>query len=46
MKLKIAFLQLQPAGSIEDNMEKGVKACREAKEKRADIVLFPEMWST
>ena len=46
MKLKIAFLQLQPAGSIEDNMEKGVKACREAKEKGADIVLFPEMWST
>ena len=46
MKLKIAFLQLQPAGSIEDNMEKGVKACREAKEKGADIALFPEMWST
>ena len=46
MKLKIAFLQLQPTGSIEDNMEKGVKACREAKEKGADIALFPEMWST
>lgn len=46
MKLKIAFLQLQPAGSIEDNMEKGVKACWEAKEKGADIALFPEMWST
>lgn len=46
MKLKIAFLHLQPAGSIEDNMEKGVKACREAKEKGADIALFPEMWST
>ena len=46
MKLKIAFLPLQPAGSIEDNMEKGVKACREAKEKGADIALFPEMWST
>ena len=46
MKLKIAFLQLQPAGRIEDNMEKGVKACREAKEKGADIALFPEMWST
>ena len=27
-------------------MEKGVKACREAKEKGADIALFPEMWST
>ena len=46
MKLKIAFLQLQPNANIEDNMKKGVKACREAKEKGADIVLFPEMWST
>ncbi len=46
MKLKIAFLQLPPNGSIEENMKKGVNACRKAKEKGADLALFPEMWST
>lgn len=46
MKLKIAFLQLMPLLNIEDNMEKGIKACREAKANGADIVLFPEMWSS
>ena len=46
MKLKIAFLQLMPGAAIEDNIEKGIKACREAKEKGADIALFPEMWSS
>lgn len=45
MKLKIAFLQLIPEANIEGNIEKGIKACREAKEKGADIALFPEMWS-
>ena len=46
MKLKIAFLQLLTGAAIEDNIEKGIKACREAKEKGADIALFPEMWSS
>ncbi len=46
MRLNLAFLQLESAANIEENMEKGVKACREAKEKGADIALFPEMWST
>ena len=32
MKLKIAFLQLLPGAAIEDNIEKGIKACREARE--------------
>lgn len=46
MELAIAFLQLLPEGSLTDNMNKGIKACREAKERGADIALFPEMWST
>lgn len=46
MKLKIAFLQLVPGVNIKDNMEKGIKACREAKANGADIALFPEMWSS
>ena len=45
MKLTIAFLQLLPTGSLEGNMEKGIKACLQAKEKGADIAIFPEMWS-
>ncbi len=46
MELSIAFLQLLPEGSLQENLNKGVAACREAKEKGADIALFPEMWST
>lgn len=45
MKLRIAFLQLLPVGSLKENMEKGIKACFQAKEKGADIAIFPEMWS-
>ena len=43
--LKIALLQIAPCGSPEDNLEKGIRACQKAKEKGADIALFPEMWS-
>ena len=43
--LKIALLQISPGDTLEENLEKGIKACREAKEKGADIALFPEMWS-
>ena len=46
MKLKIAFLQLVPDINTENNIEKGIKACREAKANGADVVLFPEMWSS
>ena len=46
MELSIAFLQLLPEGSLQENLNKGVAACREAKERGADIALFPEMWST
>ena len=45
MKLTIAFLQLLPTGSLNGNLEKGINACRQAKEMGADIALFPEMWS-
>ena len=43
--LKIALLQISPGDTLEENLKKGIKACREAKEKGADIALFPEMWS-
>lgn len=44
--LKIALLQIAPTGTIEGNLKKGIKKCREAKEAGADICLFPEMWSS
>ena len=43
--LKIALLQIAPAGSLAGSLEKGLAACRRAKELGADVALFPEMWS-
>ena len=45
MNLNIAFLQLLPEKTQEENLEKGLQACREAKEQGADIALFPEIWN-
>lgn len=43
--LKIALLQITPCKSLNENLEKGIEYCKKAKEKGADIALFPEMWS-
>ena len=43
--IRIAFLQLLQGKTLEEQLRIGQKACREAKEKGADIALFPEMWS-
>ena len=45
MTLHIALLQLLPGSTLSDQLEKGLSACRKAKEMGADIALFPEMWS-
>lgn len=45
MKLTIAFLQLLPGCTTEENLETGRRACAEARARGADIALFPEMWS-
>lgn len=44
-KLTVALLQILPGNSAEENLKKGLDACREAKENGADIALFPEMWN-
>lgn len=44
-KLKIALLQIAPTGTLEGNLAKGIRCCREAKEMGADMALFPEMFS-
>ena len=44
-RLKIALLQISPCGSQDNNLEKGIQSCRQAKKMEADIALFPEMWS-
>ena len=43
---KVALLQILPEESVEDNLKKGIAHCKKAKNMGADIVLFPEMWST
>jgi len=43
--IRIAFLQILPGKNLEENLALGMNACREAKEKGADLALFPEMWS-
>lgn len=45
MNIRIALMQLLPCGSLQGQMEKGIAACKRAKELGADIALFPEMWS-
>ena len=44
--INIALLQIMPTGGIEQNMKKGVRSCKEASARGADIALFPEMWSS
>lgn len=45
LNLRIAFLQLLPGRSTEEQLQIGTRACIEAKRRGADIALFPEMWS-
>lgn len=46
MKLTVALLQIAPAQSNQDkNLEKGIRYCREAKTRGADLVVFPELWN-
>ena len=45
MKFKIALLQLLPGKTLEEQLNKGIEACRKASEMGADVALFPEMWS-
>lgn len=45
MNIKIAFLQIHPEKNLDENLSIGKKTCIEAKEKEADIALFPEMGS-
>lgn len=44
--LTVALLQILPEGTTPDaNLRKGEDFCRRARQKGADIALFPEMWS-
>lgn len=46
MKLKVALLQIYGYGMDQiQNLIKGDKYCRKAKDAGADIVVFPEMWN-
>lgn len=44
-EIKIALLQLPQLKSIDEALKQGIEACKTAKARGADIILFPEMWS-
>ena len=44
-EIKTALLQLPQQKSTGEALSKGIEACKLAKAKGADIILFPEMWS-
>lgn len=45
--IKVAILQISPSGAnLDANLKRGEEFCRKAKLAGADIVLFPESWST
>ena len=41
----IALLQIAPCDGLAENLEKGIRFCKQAKAMGADLALFPEMWS-
>lgn len=43
--MKIALLQMTPCRTLKENFQKGIEYCKKAKERGADLALFPEMWS-
>lgn len=43
---RVALLQMVSGQSPEENRQKGLSFCQQAKEMGADLALFPEMWST
>lgn len=42
---KVAILQLKACNSQEESLNKGIEACKKAKDLGADIAVFPEMWN-
>lgn len=46
MKFTIALLQIVPEGNDQNkNLAKGIRYCKEAKVRGADLVVFPELWN-
>jgi predicted amidohydrolase len=46
MNFKVALLQIAPLGNDpSQNLEKGLKRCREAKSMGAELAVFPELWN-
>ena len=44
--MRLALVQMSNSGSMKENLAKSVKAIKNAKENKADIVLFPEVHLT
>lgn len=44
--MRIALAQMKNDGTIKENMHKSIELMREAAEKKADLILFPEVQLT
>lgn len=44
--IKIGIVQMNATNNIEENIKLGIAYCKKCTEKQADIIVFPEMWST
>ena len=42
---KVAILQLSGTNDPNHSLNKGIEACKKAKDLHADIAVFPEMWN-
>ena len=40
----VALLQLMPCETVQENLQKGLRFCQQAKAMGADLALFPELW--
>ncbi|HLJ45494.1 MAG TPA: carbon-nitrogen hydrolase family protein [Bryobacteraceae bacterium] len=46
MAFTVALLQIESCGRDQSrNLEKGLRFCRDAKSRSADLVVFPELWN-
>ena len=44
-EFKVALLQMRAEKTQEENLEKGIRFCKTARQMGADLALFPEMWN-
>ena len=44
-EFKVALLQMRAEKTQEENLEKGIRFCKTARQMGANLALFSEMWN-